>query len=202
MGKKKAPQSGFKQRQFKKLAALYQKMEEHYDAQARQIGLRCAGCTDNCCTSYFQHHTYVEWLYLWEGIRSCPDEQQARFLERAREYVEQSREALARNERPRLMCPLNEDGWCAVYRHRLMICRLHGVPNRLLYPNGRVQHFPGCWRCQELTAEAPLTPVLDRTPLYQELVAIEKGLLGGKIATLPRVDMTLAEMLVHGPPQV
>lgn len=202
MGKKTAPKTGHKQRQFKKLAALYQTMQQRYDAQARQIGLQCAGCSDNCCTSYFQHHTYIEWLYLWEGVAACPPEQQARFVERAHEYVQHSQAAAARGERPRLMCPLNEDGWCAVYSHRLMICRLHGVPNRLRYPDGRVQHFPGCWRCQELTATAPVTPMLDRTDLYLELVALEKALLGGKIKTLPRVDLTLAEMLVQGPPQL
>jgi hypothetical protein len=53
---------------FRKLAALYERMGRAYETSAQSIGLSCAGCPDNCCTSFFQHHTYVEWAYLWKGL--------------------------------------------------------------------------------------------------------------------------------------
>ena len=58
---------------YRKLAALYTRMADAYADAAGRIGLSCAGCADNCCHSYFQHHTYVEWAYLWQGLTRCPN---------------------------------------------------------------------------------------------------------------------------------
>ncbi len=104
--------------------------------------------------------------------------------------------------RPKIMCPLNDAGLCGVYKHRLMICRMHGVVNTLRQPNGRQLSFPGCFKCQDLTKDMENVPVVDRTPLYKELVGLEMGLLGNKIRTMPKVDLTLAEMIVMGPPNL
>jgi len=101
------------------------------------------------------------------------------------------------------MCPVNDDGRCGLYRHRLMICRLHGVPNRLALPTGRVLSFPGCWKTQELTlAQGGAVPVMDRTPFYRELLALEAALVGPALGRLPKVDLTLAQMLMAGPPEL
>ncbi len=54
----------------RKIAEIYQAMAAEYDIVAQQIPLTCEGCPDNCCDSYFQHYTYVEWAYLWEGLPS------------------------------------------------------------------------------------------------------------------------------------
>jgi hypothetical protein len=43
-------------------------------------------------------------------------------------------------------------------------------------------------------------PYLDRTPLYAELAALERRYLGDRRKALPKMDMTLAEMLLEGPP--
>ncbi len=187
---------------FRKLKALYGRMDAAYDQAARGLGLSCQGCGDNCCTSFFQHHTYVEWAYLWQGLRKLEDERRETFLARAREYVEASRASLSQGRRPRIMCPLNEDGLCGLYEHRLMICRLHGVPNRMVTPKGEVKTFPGCYRSQELAQGMDFPPVVDRTPLYRELAALEMALLGRRAGRLPRVDHTLAQLMVMGPPQV
>ena len=82
------------------------------------------------------------------------------------------------------MCPLNDDGLCGVYGHRLMICRMHGVPNALVRPDGRRIQFAGCFRAQELTQEADDVFVLDRTPLYTDLVRLEMEFLGSKPAPI------------------
>lgn len=186
---------------FRKLAVLYADMQSRYSEYAKVLGLTCEGCPQNCCTSFFQHHTRIEWAYLLQGLSEMPAERRAGYEERARRYVRDAAGALARGERPSIMCPLNDDGLCGVYAHRLMICRLHGVPNRLRYPDGRTMDFPGCFRSQELCAGQDSFPVLDRTDLYKRLLELEVQFVGPRqIRTLPRVDMTLAEMIVIGNP--
>ncbi|WP_022661241.1 hypothetical protein [Paucidesulfovibrio longus] len=186
---------------FRKLAALYKRMGDAYADAATRVGLSCADCEDNCCTSYFQHHTYVEWAYLWHGLNALPEARRQDYLARAEDYAAQARQALDAGERPRIMCPLNDGGLCGVYEHRLMICRMHGVPNVLVKPNGQRVQFAGCFRSQALTREVDDVFVLDRTPLYRDLARLEMDYLGSKLRQLPRVDLTLAEMLVAGPPR-
>ncbi len=187
---------------FRKLASLYADMQTQYSAHALALGLVCDNCAQNCCTSFFQHHTRIEWAYLLHGLAELPKDRRNIYEDRARNYVRDAQLALDRGERPTTMCPLNDDGRCGVYAHRLMICRLHGVPNRLRYPNGRTVDFPGCFRSQELCTEADAFPILDRTMLYTRLMELEMQFVGPKqIRTLSRVDLTLAEMIVQGEPQ-
>lgn len=186
-----------------KLATLYARMEAAYDGVARAMGFSCAGCPDNCCDSYFLHYTYVEWAYLWEGLAGLPEEQQEAVRQRAVRAVAQSRQAIiSGGDHAHPMCPLNEQGRCSLYAHRLMICRLHGVPATMTRPDGRSLSFPGCFRCQDLPAGASAQATLDRTDFYQQMVDLEKTLLGPRRGLLPRVKMTLAQMLVAGPPSL
>lgn len=187
---------------FRKLDALYGRMASVYSDTAEKIGLSCEGCEENCCTSYFQHHTYVEWTYLWHGLNKLPEAKRQEYIQRSEDYVRNARAMLENGMRPKIMCPLNDEGLCGVYKHRLMICRMHGVVNTLRQPNGRQLSFPGCFKCQDLTADMENVPVVDRTPLYKELVGLEMGLLGNKIRSMPKVDLTLAEMIVMGPPDL
>lgn len=180
-----------------KLARLYADMDVAYEKAAAAVGLSCAGCTENCCISYFQHHTHVEWLYLRQGLAALPEKRRTAYLDRARAYVEDAAACLARGEVPGMMCPLNDDGLCGLHSHRLMICRLHGVPNVLLAPTG-IREFPGCGPCQRLTAGRRDVPVMDRTPLLRRLAGLEMELWGSRQDRPPKVDLTLADMLVHG----
>lgn len=182
-----------------RIADLYRRMEQAYDIVARQLDFTCDGCPDNCCDSYFQHHTYLEWAYLREGLDGLAPEQRREVEKRAAGYVAASEEALAMEERPGIMCPLNEEGRCLLYRHRLMICRMHGVPSSLTFPNGRKQTFPGCFRCQELVSDRPAVPTVERAPLFKELVALEQELLVGRQGQLPKVKKTIAEMILREP---
>jgi hypothetical protein len=182
------------------LRRLYAEMESSYNQVAGLMGLSCDGCQDNCCRTHFQHHTYIEWAYLWQGLLDCPRDRRETFISRAEECAEQSRVLLEKGQRPRIMCPLNQEGWCGLYSHRLMICRMHGVPNAVTMPDGRRQHFPGCHRSQEISARMTEVPVLDRTRFYLRLAELERAFLGPQRKKLPKVDMTLAEMLLRGPP--
>lgn len=183
---------------FRRLEGLYARMQKAYEATAAGAGFTCAGCENNCCTSYFQHHTYVEWAYLQKGLDALAEERRRDYMDRAREYVRLAREAMARGERPAVMCPLNDDGLCGLYAHRLMICRLHGVPHVLTGRMGEVRPFPGCHRFPEGADARPM----DRTPLYRDLAALEMDFLGSRLRALPKVDLTLAEMMVQGFPDL
>lgn len=188
------------------LAALYQAMETRYAAVAEEIGLSCAGCPDNCCDSYFLHYTYAEWAYLWQGLRALEPAALARISARAEQYVADSQALLARGERPQLLCPLNEAGRCDLYGHRLMICRLHGIPAAMTRPDGRYLRFPGCFRCQEIVRKRPggedMAPLMNRTDLLAGVAELEAELLGGRRHLYPKVKRTIAEMIAGGPPRI
>jgi hypothetical protein len=160
----------------KQVAELYQDMEAAYDQTAKTFDFSCSGCPDNCCDSYFLHHTYTEWAYLWYGLRTLEESQ--------------------------LQNILNSDGRCSLYSYRLMLCRLHGVPATFTRPDGQKLDFPGCFRCQEhLAADNSVAP-LDRTQFFKRLVGLEIGLLGHKRMTAPRVKLTIAQMVAKGPPEL
>jgi hypothetical protein len=182
-----------------RLAELYARMEEAYDRVAGELAFSCAGCPDNCCDSFFLHHTVIEWSYLRQGLAALDPAQLARIRSRAERYLAEAAEAIARDQRPQIMCPLNEQGLCILYAHRLMICRLHGVPAAFTLPDGRRQEFPGWFCCQELTAGRQPGPEVDRTELYRELAELERELLTASGRRGPRVKMTIAEMILAGP---
>jgi len=172
-----------------------------YDEVSTAINFSCKGCPDNCCDSYFLHHTYTEWAYLWEGLTQLGEEKVAEIEARARDYILAVAKAEAANERPQVMCPLNEDGLCLPYQHRLLICRLHGVPAAMTRPDGQRMNFPGCFRCQEQVGENEDGPRMDRTRIFQQFVAIEMEWLGVKRQVLPKVKMSIAQMIIKGPPE-
>ena len=188
----------------KELASIYQTLEKEYEHTASQISLTCTGCPDNCCDSWFYHHTYSEWAYLWQGLRLLEEPILSRIMERAKDYVQQSQTQLAAGQRPQLMCPLNVDGLCALYQHRLLVCRMHGVPALLTRPDGQRLRFPGCFRCQEIVQDTypqeDAAPAMDRTAIFLRLTELENQFLAGKRQRFPKVKKTIAEMIVQGPP--
>ena len=185
-----------------KLTELYSEMQEAYDKVALLLDFSCDGCPDNCCDSYFQHYTYIEWAYLMEGFDALPEDERHRYRKRAQEYIVASEKALAAGERPEVMCPLNDDGRCGLYGHRLLICRLHGVPGGFTLPSGDKRAFPGCDRCQELNRDKPNTTALDRTLFFRKMAALEDEFIGRSRMSVPKVKMTIAEMLLRGAPKL
>lgn len=182
----------------KALANLYAEMEAAYHSVATSLDFTCQHCPDNCCDSYFQHHTYLEWAYLWRGLSLLPADRSAAYQARAQAAVVSYQEALAKDERPLTMCPVNDQGRCGIYQHRLLICRLHGVPATITAPDGRHRQFPGCFRCQELTSRQTHSPSMDRSGFFKTMVSLEQALCKGR--SLPKIRMTLAEMLLQEPP--
>lgn len=189
-----------------RMKQVYEEMHEGYEQVALKLKFGCDGCPDNCCDSYFQHHTYIEWGYLWEGFRQLDDEKKKTILDRCQNVLAHYETKISRNERPQIMCPLNEDGLCLLYAYRLMVCRTHGVPATMVRPDGKRIDFPGCFRCQELVSKSyPSTdglPRMERTPMLQKLALLENELMDGKRAMYPRLQLTIAQMLIKGPPVV
>lgn len=198
-GSRSGPASGPASGLFTRLGDLYRRMEEAYIDSARAAGLSCDNCADNCCTTYFQHHTHVEWAYLWRGLNGLSGARRDALRERAGRYIDEVRVSLAAGARPSAMCPLNEGGLCALYAHRLMICRMHGTRNVFTLPDGSTREFPGCARFTALPG-AKNAPALDRTPFYRELAALEMEFLR-RHGPLPRANLSIAEMIANGPPK-
>ena len=193
------------EQQIKELEAIYEKLQQEYERVAGVLDFSCNGCPDNCCDSYFLHHTYAEWAYLWLGVRQLEPERQQNLIARATTYVEQCERELEAGRRPQVMCPLNEGGLCVLYEHRLLVCRTHGVPASMTRPDGRTLWFPGCFRCQEIVdaryVQGP-PPYVERTPLLRKLALLENELLENKRHLVPKVNITIAGMLMQGPPQI
>lgn len=187
----------------RELEEIYSKLQAEYDRVAGELDFSCDGCPDNCCDSYFLHYTYAEWAYLWCGVHQQPQEKQKQLVDRARRYIQECEKALSRDTRPQVMCPLNEQGQCVLYKHRLLVCRTHGVPAAMTRPDGRTLRFPGCFRCQEIVEARPdgnVVSQVERTPLLQRLARLENDLLVNRRHLLPKIRMTIAEMLIKGPP--
>ncbi|MDL2291501.1 hypothetical protein LJC09_05325 [Desulfovibrio sp. OttesenSCG-928-F20] len=198
--RKQAGQPGL----FTRMAGLYAAMEQAYNTCAATAGLSCTGCTSNCCTSFFKHHTYVEWAYLWRGLHELDEARRKDLVARAKAYVADVRSAMAKGLVPFVMCPLNGDGLCLLYAHRLMICRMHGTRNVFTLPDGSTRTFPGCVRFTALpcATDEAACPSLDRTPFYSELAGLEMDFLKKAKKPMPRVDITIAEMIILGPPKL
>jgi hypothetical protein len=181
------------------IADLYRDMESAYDRTAKDLDFSCTGCPDNCCDSFFLHHTYTEWAYLWYGLKELDDNLLKTITKKASDCLIESKASLAKEERPIIMCPLNLEGLCSLYSYRTMICRLHGVPATFTRPDSQKLSFPGCFRCQELITTKNAAP-LDRTQFFQRLVNLEIELLGNRRQTAPRVKLTIGQMILKGPP--
>ena len=192
---------------FVRLANLYDKMQTAYAGCATEAGLSCAGCQHNCCTSYFKHHTYIEWLYLWKGLRALPNDQRLFFIAKAQKAVQEAEQTLSFGATPTVMCPLNEGGLCVLYKHRLMICRMHGTRNTMSLPSGETRVFSGCLRFTALYPQssdptASGIPTLDRTDFYRELASIEMDLLKSLKKPPAKVALTLSAMIASGAPRL
>lgn len=155
----------------KGLESLYREMDSRYNTAAAQYPFECGGCEDNCCLTFFYHHTIVEYLYLTSGFVALSPDIQEEITQKARHAV-----AVGQGDAPpKIMCPLNTNGLCLLYRFRPMICRLHGIPNEMRRPDGITLRGPGCPQFRRIVGENAYVP-FDRTPFYLKMATIEKSL--------------------------
>jgi len=187
----------------RQLCSIYKKLEQDYDDVARELKFSCTSCPDNCCDSYFLHYTYVEWAFLWLGFSKFDPLKQRGILRKSRDYIRQCDAVKKNGEWPQIMCPLNEGGLCILYEYRPLVCRTHGVPAALIRLDGQNRYFPGCFCCQEIVRKrygAGDSPYVERTPSLRKLVLLEDELLDNRRGLMPKLKITIAEMLVKGSP--
>jgi len=176
-----------------KLADLFNRMEKAYDAVAGAYGFTCTGCEDNCCLTLFFHHTLLEYLYLYRGYAQLPGEEQAHLQAAAARVNREVASAAEKGVPLRVMCPLNRQGRCTLYRHRPMICRLHGIPNEMRRPGGPAARSPGCGDFDRQCGQRPYIP-FDRTPLYAEMARAERA-LREMVGFGEKIRLTVAQMI-------
>jgi Fe-S-cluster containining protein len=179
-----------------RLEVLFDEMDTAYDAVARRYGFRCNGCADNCCLTRFYHHTFLEYLFLVEGMATLDTAARQAIVAKAVSVNGRTAVAKRRNDSLRIMCPLNQQERCSLYPFRPMICRLHGIPHELHRPDGSIIKNPGCNAFFDQCRESGRTVYIpfDRTPYYRKMAVLENELrqaigYGGKI------KMTVAQML-------
>lgn len=172
---------------------LYAAMDEAYAEAAARAGFACAGCDDNCCMTWFHHHTLAEILYLREGFYALGPEARKTAGENARMVLDLKAAHSGSTEPFRAWCPLCAQGRCRVYENRPMTCRLHGTSWRMTYPGGTVHQGPGCGEFEKAASESGAAP-LDRTPFYRRLALLERG-LRGILGENSRIKLTIAEIV-------
>lgn len=160
---------------FKRLKDIYKEMEVRYSIVADSLDFNCSDCPDNCCYTHFRHHTLIEYMYLVYGLELLDEKTRSKFVLKANDVVSRTSEAESGGNKIRILCPLNDNGLCALYDHRLMICRLHGTAHYFDSPRGRVEG-PGCFRFEELSSGKKKVPMLDRTDIYRNLAFLEMDL--------------------------
>ncbi len=158
---------------FDRLQILYGDMDQAYRKTAACYGFECQGCDDNCCLTRFYHHTYIEYLYLYNAFVHLEDTLQRQIRTRAREIEVQALSAEKQDGPVHLMCPLNSNGLCRLYEYRPMICRLHGIAYEINFPSRGVMRGDGCRAFEKAAGHLPYS-TFDRTPFYNKMAGLER----------------------------
>ncbi len=174
------------------LEALFADMDDAYRRAASHYGFHCEGCEDNCCRTRFHHHTCLEVLYLREGFSHLSSGDRSVVERDAGVY---SADAAQRPAKGRgRMCPLNRDQRCILYKHRPMICRLHGIPHELNRPGRPPARGPGCEAFDRHCGHLPYRS-FDRTPFYTRMAELERRMRQA-IGFSDRVHLTVADIIL------
>lgn len=176
------------------MKTLYEGMERDYVPVARHYGFSCKGCTDNCCTQRFFHYTWAEYYYLLEGLRQSGETLKKEIVLKAGKVVSAYAEEKDPLDPAPIMCPVNFDGLCALYSHRPMICRMHGLPHRVRNPKGQETRGSGCAPFNERAGKVDWT--LNRTPHYTTLARMEAELRARRKLS-GNLRLTTAEMIMR-----
>lgn len=174
---------------------LYICMDAAYAEGAFKNGFVCTGCIDNCCMTWFHHHTLSEILHLKDGFLALGENLRIKAVENAKEVLLVKSRHDDKGGPFKAWCPLCLDGRCLVYAHRPMTCRLHGVSWKMTYPDGSVQTGPGC-DVFEKSARSETGGILDRTPFYRQLASLERSLRAA-LSYNGRISLSIAEIIAQ-----
>jgi len=178
----------------KRLKKIFASMDQKYREAADYYDFNCRGCEDNCCRTRFYHYTLVEYLYIKEGFHGLEDKKQVEVKQRSLTVCRKTDEADMKGQPVQQMCPVNFGSLCALYSHRPMICRLHGIPYELHRPGQGILNSSGCGtfalKCHKKTHFK-----FDRTPFYMQMAALEKEMKQA-VGMTQKIKMTVAQMIV------
>lgn len=177
-----------------KLNEIYKEIDKAYADAADYYGFSCEGCEQNCCDTVFYHYTLIEFFGLIEGFEKLDDERKAESLRRAEEYLRTLNRYRGREHEVKILCPLNYDGLCALYEHRPLICRIHGLPGAFKHPGKGTRSFPGCKRFEDIN-KMERKVVIDRTQYYSQIATLESQ-LRRQMDYMMKFQKTIAEMLL------
>ncbi|WP_457551610.1 hypothetical protein [Desulfobacula sp.] len=177
---------------FESLKALYIAMDKTWNKIAQEYHFKCNGCEDNCCTSLFFHHTYIEKAYFYHGFNKLAQNRKKIIKDRAAIYIKKTLSGNLRINNLKIICPVNEDGQCLLYLYRPMICRLHGLPHELSRPGLESVRQPGC---NAGLFDAKPYIKFDRIPFYQQMAQIEIKFRQDFNKT-DKIKQTIAQMLI------
>jgi Fe-S-cluster containining protein len=127
-------------REYETLSQISGEWDKEFDRNKAIYGekIHCRkGCSE-CCSQMFQI-TELEAAYISRAVRMLAFDRQRQMKERARQYLHDREDLLARHGVPdawgslpkpglRLPCPALEDGACTIYAHRPLICHKYGMP--------------------------------------------------------------------------
>jgi Fe-S-cluster containining protein len=177
-----------------RLTKIYAAMDQQYALAAEYYGFNCTGCNDNCCSTCFYHHTFLEYLFILKGYDTLVSGQRTEIKKRARRVCGKTQAADENAIKIRQMCPLNLEGRCILYAYRPMICRLHGIDHEFRKPDQKVVYGPGCKVFMKQCEEKKYFK-FDRTPFYLAMAGLEKE-LKLILGFADKIKMTVAEMIV------
>lgn len=180
---------------FDGLSVIYSDMDQKYKAAEEYYGFYCAGCRDNCCLTRFYHHTFIECYYMFKGYQTLEDEKKDEINKRSQAAYEKTKTADKKGILARVMCPLNFDGLCSLYKYRPMICRLHGIPHELQRPGRGVLYGPGCESFSRQCKDKSYFK-FDRTPFYIKIAGFENKFKQAA-GHGHKFKMTITEMVVN-----
>ena len=143
--------------------------------------------------THFYHHTHIEFFFIVKGFRTIRNELKNDILSQAIFVQEKNEKDNIKTEPSRLMCPLNINGKCVIYKHRPMICRMHGIPHELKKPGAPVHYGKGCNLFMENHFNENYFP-FDRTPFYFKMARLENE-MKREIDLNGKFKKTISEML-------
>lgn len=168
-------------------------MDQGYTRAANHYGFQCNGCEDNCCKSFFFHHTFIEKDYLLNQAKKLDQETKKKLKKNAGSYLHKT--SLGTDDlKEKPLCPLNIEEKCILYEQRPMICRLHGIPHHLNIPGREFKTNPGCDAGNSFFNSTDYFS-FDRIPYYKEMVEIEKEYKEA-LGKNEKIKQTIAHMLL------
>ena len=172
-------------------------MDKAFDKAASHYGFQCNGCEDNCCKSFFYHHTFIEKDFLLSKANDFAHDKKVALKKSAELYLNSVFSENNKKEK-RPLCPLNKEGLCILYNQRPMICRLHGIPHHLNIPGREIQENPGCDAGTSFF-NATTYYSFDRIPYYKEMTEIEieyRETFSKSNVKSGKIKQTIAHMLL------